>query len=246
MQILVIVPVTGLDDQYIEMRRVNLEKSKGSETHIDVVSLERGSASIDGAFDDVFATPEILRCIQQHHDQYDGFVIHCAADPGVDAARELTRKPVVGAGQASMCMATLVGTRFGVISPDGEAITSVYRRAWRLGYAQNLVSVTSLDIPVLDLYPHADITKAAFLEAARRLVSESQIDTVVPGCGAFSIWADEFTEQLGIPVMNPGACALTLVETLVRLRISHSRLAFATLAVKDRQIDAIEYSRGSM
>ena len=242
MKIIVIIPVTGLDDDFIEKRRKNLLEKKAPDTEIDLISLEKGSASIEGDFDDAFSAPEILKTIMNHHENCDGFLIHCAADPAVDAAREFTDKPVVGIGEASMCFATMVGSRFTIISPRREAVTSIYRRVRKLGFEKNLASVRSVDMPVLDLYPHEADAKKAFLEKARKAIEEDQIDTIVPGCGAFSIWADDFALELGIPVLNLGACGLCMTEALIRLNLSHSRLAYGLIGRKSRSIGPIEVS----
>jgi len=246
MKILTIVPITGLNDQYIEMRRANLNKKKARDTQITVVAVESGPASIEGSFDKSFATPEILKRIIQDHDAYDGFLIHCFLDAGVEEARELTPKPVVGVGEASMCFAAFIGNRFAIISPRGGAMTAfTYRLSKKLGFENNLVSVRDLNLPVLTLYNDVLGTKRAFLDEVKRVIVEDKADTIIPGCGAFSVWAGEFSEELRVPVLNPGACGLAMIESLIRLNLSHSRLAYGELSEKSRNIRAMEYNYGS-
>ena len=66
------------------------------------VTAPYGPESIEGYYDEVFAVPPMLEAIRAHEGEFDGVVVACFDDTGVDAARTITRKPVVGICQAAM------------------------------------------------------------------------------------------------------------------------------------------------
>src|SRR5436305_14418620 len=65
-------------------------------TEIVTTQPERGPLTIESYYDEYLAIPGILEEIIRDEAQFDAFIVACWGDPGVDAARELTTKPVIG------------------------------------------------------------------------------------------------------------------------------------------------------
>src|SRR6476469_6989792 len=100
-------------------------------TTVVAVNPEMGPASIESHYDEALAVPGLLAEIARGEQAgADGYVIACFGDPGLDAARELARGPVVGIAEAAMHYATFLGRGFGVV-------TTLSRT---LGRARDLVS----------------------------------------------------------------------------------------------------------
>ena len=86
-------------------------------TEILAVCPSEGEPSIAGHFDEAIAAVGVLEQIKAGRQQgVDGHVIACFGDPGLLAARELAQGPVVGIAEAAMHMATLVATRFSIVT----------------------------------------------------------------------------------------------------------------------------------
>jgi hypothetical protein len=83
-------------------------------TEIEAVNPPMGPVSIEGFYDEAFAVPGLLGDIAGH--PADGYVIACFDDTGLDAARCITDAPVVGIGEAAFHMASLLATKFGVVT----------------------------------------------------------------------------------------------------------------------------------
>ncbi len=60
-----------------------------------------GPSSIQGAADGETAVPGLLSLIEAN-EHMDGFIIGCFDNTGLDEARKLTNKPVIGIGQGSL------------------------------------------------------------------------------------------------------------------------------------------------
>ncbi len=86
-------------------------------TDIVAVCPPDGVPSIEGHFDEAIAAVGVLEQIKAGRQQgVSGHVIACFGDPGLLAARELAQGPVIGIAEAAMHMATLVATRFSVVT----------------------------------------------------------------------------------------------------------------------------------
>ncbi len=76
--------------------------------------------------------PPMAQLLRQNYDAFDAFVVACHSDPNLDALKEISRKPVVGIGEASMKIASMLGRRFSVVStakhsiPNKEALVRKY------------------------------------------------------------------------------------------------------------------------
>jgi Asp/Glu/hydantoin racemase len=83
-------------------------------TEIIAVTSGHGPVSIEGYYDEAMSLSSLLQAIRQHQD-HDAVVIACFDDTGLDAARCLTDKPVVGIGEAGYRMAAMLSNRFAVV-----------------------------------------------------------------------------------------------------------------------------------
>ena len=85
------------------------EKYCAQGTEITTISPDWGPRSIEGHFEEYLSAMATVETVANFKEDYDAFVIACYGDPGVSACREITYKPVVGIGEASMHMACFVG-----------------------------------------------------------------------------------------------------------------------------------------
>ena len=71
-----------------------------------------GVAALDGFRDDVLGAAAVVKEISANEGSFDAAILGCFAEPGLFAARELTRAPVVGIGEADFLTAMILGRRF--------------------------------------------------------------------------------------------------------------------------------------
>ncbi len=201
-------------------------------TQVSVVSLDWGTASIESQRDEALVVPDILaKVVQAEAEGVDAVVVDCMADPGVPAARELVRIPVVGPAQASMHLAAMLGHRFSVITVFESDIPAVEEQVLRYGLAGKLASVRAFNIPVLDLDTDREATVRTLVDVGERAVREDGAHVIVPGCTglgglARSIEAGLRERGLDVPVLDPPLVAMKLAEALVTLGYSHSKVSY--------------------
>jgi allantoin racemase len=61
------------------------------------------------------AAPGMIKLVKENQAQYDAFLVACHCDPNLEAIQRITKKPVVGIGEASMKIASILGQSFSVI-----------------------------------------------------------------------------------------------------------------------------------
>jgi Asp/Glu/hydantoin racemase len=78
-------------------------------------------------------------------------VIACFGDPGLLAARELAQGPVVGIAEAAMHMATLVATRFSIVTTLPRTLIIARHLLHQYGFHDHCAALHAIDLPVLAL-----------------------------------------------------------------------------------------------
>ncbi len=81
---------------------------------IDVVTTPEGPPAIYSWRDWHAAVEPVCRRIE--HDPADVYVVACASDPGIEAARASTARPVLGVFRSAVATAVARAERFGVIA----------------------------------------------------------------------------------------------------------------------------------
>ncbi|ROQ56105.1 allantoin racemase [Rathayibacter sp. PhB152] len=193
-------------------------------TEIVAVTPPMGPASIESHYDEALAVPGLLHeIVRGDAAGSDGYVVACFGDPGIDAAREIARGPVIGIAEAAMHMATLVGRRFSVVTTLSRTSGRAWDIAHRAGFDRACAGVHACDIPVLELDdPHSDARRVILEECAAALASDGS-DVIVLGCAGMADLCRDLSRELGVPVIDGVASAVRLVEGLVAMGVTTSR-----------------------
>jgi allantoin racemase len=182
-------------------------------TTVSAVTPEMGPVSIESHYDEALAVPGLLAAIARAEAEgtADGYVIACFGDPGLDAARELARGPVVGIAEAAMRTAAYLGRGFSVVTTLDRTRGRAEDLAAHYGLARFCRRVRAVEIGVLDLEEPG--ARDGVLAECRRAVAEDGADAVVLGCAGMA----DLCREIGVPVVDGVAAATRTVETLVAL-----------------------------
>jgi allantoin racemase len=191
-------------------------------TEIIAVTSRSGPVSIEGYYDEAMAVPGMLQVIQSRRD-FDVIIIACFDDTGLDAARCITDKPVIGIGEAGYRVASMLANKFSAITTLSRSVPALEHNLFRYGMERQCIRVRSSDIPVLDLEENS--VKAAEIIALEieRAIREDRAEAIVLGCAGMTDLADSLSRQFGLPVLDGVACAVSLGESLVRLGVKTTR-----------------------
>lgn len=222
---MVVNPITTRE--FESLTKDEFEAAARADVEIEVVSLDEGPPSIESRYEEELAARDILRKVERANAEgYDAVIINCFGDPAVGAAREISKIPVVGPGEASFLLACCLGQNFSVVTMVDSLVPVVIENLRRLGLSNRLASIRALGIPVLELMDRARV-KSALLEISKKAVREDRAQVIVLGCTGLVGLAAEVQRELGVPVVDPAIASLKLAEALVDMKLSPSKAAYA-------------------
>lgn len=192
-------------------------------TEIVAVNPASGPASIEGYYDEALSLAGLLQVIRTTPD-FDAVVIACFDDTGLDAARCLTDKPVIGIGEAAYHFASMISNKFSVVTTLARSVPALEHNLHKYGLIARVARVRSSEVAVLELeHPGSDACNRISAEIGRA-VAEDLCEAVVLGCAGMADLADALAAEHGLPVLDGVSCAVGLAEAMVKLRLKTSRL----------------------
>jgi allantoin racemase len=222
-RILILNPVST--DIWNELAYNYCSKIVDPDTEIHVKNLSNGPRAIEYDYDREIAAPYVVEeVIKANKEGFDAIVINCFDDPGLDAAREVSDKLVLGIGESSITTALLLGHRIAIISTGRQSIPIYHRKAMTLGIEGRIVHIAGIDVGVLDIRKDIDNVKEILLGEIERSVRHHGAEVVVLGCGGFIGLAEELSTKTKVPVIDPTMVTVKLAESLTRLRLMHSKV----------------------
>lgn len=180
-------------------------------------------ASIEGYYDEALSLVPMLKLIEAYPES-DAFVIACFDDTGLDAARCITDKPVIGIGEAAYHMATLVATKFSVVTTLERSVPALEHNLQRYGLASRCVKVRSSNVAVLELEDPASSAQQRIRVEIDQAIAIDRAEAIVLGCAGMADLADTLSRDYGVPVLDGVRCAVAMAESLVRVGLKTSKM----------------------
>jgi Asp/Glu/hydantoin racemase len=138
----------------------------------------------------------------------DAYIIACGSDPGIEAVRGVTCRPVFGIFRAAVAAAMAQAEWFGVIGMMDES-KARHRVALRaMGVDNRLAGEVALNLAMEKLL-EPDAARTALVAAARDLVAAGA-EAVVLGCTGMTHHAAALRCAIGVPVIEPVGAAVGL------------------------------------
>jgi allantoin racemase len=191
----------------------------GVEFQVVCMSIDSAPRFIETYGDQLRTGPAMLQLVKSCEEAFDAFIVACHSDPNLDALKEASPKPVVGIGEASMKMATLLGHGFSVITTDKHSVPGKLALARKYHLDGSLVSVRAPE-RAAGFANDADMV----LTLAKAAIDEDLAEVIVLGCAGFTGMDKRVQQQLGVPVLDGIVCALIIASGLVRYGVSTSKV----------------------
>ncbi|XAW87605.1 aspartate/glutamate racemase family protein [Vibrio sp. CDRSL-10 TSBA] len=220
MKILVVNPNTTATMTEKACHAARQVASEGTE--IIAVTSASGPVSIEGYYDEAMAVPGMLQAIRAQPD-FDAVVIACFDDTGLDAARCITDKPVIGIGEAGYRVAAMLSNKFSVVTTLGRSVPALEHNLMRYGMERQCIRVRSSEIPVLELEQEGSAAFDTIAQEIERAIREDRAEAIVLGCAGMVDLAESLSHKFSLPVLDGVTCAVSLCESLVRLKAKTTR-----------------------
>ena len=193
-------------------------------TQIDAVQPSFGAPAIEGHHDEVWAAAGVTEQVRRGEAAgAQAHVIACFGDPGLHAAREIARGPVIGIAEAAFHAAALVATGFSVVTTLARTCVIAEHLVLQYGFERRCRGIHGTDIAVLELEDPASNAYARILDCAERALVRDRSGAIVLGCAGMSDLCRSLQQRLGVPVIDGVAVAVKLAESLVSLGLGTSK-----------------------
>ncbi|NHC35830.1 aspartate/glutamate racemase family protein [Scytonema millei] len=195
------------------------------DTEIIACNPTMGPVSIEGHYDEALSVVGLLEEIHQGEATgVDGYVIACFGDPGLLAARELARGPVLGIAEAAMHAASFVATGFSIVTTLKRTRVIAQQLAENYGMSRFCRNIRAIDLPVLELEIVGSLARKAIIQECKSALAEDDCGAIVLGCGGMADLSAEISGEIGIPVIDGVTAAVKFVEALVSLGLRTSKV----------------------
>ena len=185
---------------------------------VECISTPGSPPFIETYRDQKVAAPGMLKLVKEHHQSVDAFIVACHCDPNLDLMKEVCLKPVVGIGEASMKIASMLGHRFSVISATSHSIPNKEALIQRYNLQNYLASIRAPQIQT-----DGPRSRETYLGLAQLAIEEDQAEVIVLGCAGMAGLDKYLQKELGLPVLDGIACALIITAGLVKYGVSVSK-----------------------
>jgi allantoin racemase len=186
---------------------------------------------------------------QAQAEGFDAFAMCTLPNPMLRECRAIVDIPVIGLGEATFHLASMLGQRFGVMMfidrmvPLYQEQIAAYGLQDRCAVVRKAEGITFQD--VLAGYTDPAPAIAKFETAARAMIRNDRADVIVPGEVPLSLLlARNGVSRIdGVPIMDTLACCLKMAEMMVDLKrttgIWQSREGFFNAAPSKARMDEV-------
>ncbi len=202
-------------------------------TEIMCVHPENVPQIITGQYDEALAVPGLLEEVGKAEDEgFDGILISCFGDPGLQPARELTHIPVVGTCESCMLIGAALAQRFSVITVPATFVCLAEDLAKLIGVHEKLASIRHLGVEAYTLGTEKLIDR--IYEESVRAIEQDRAHALALGCTCMLDLAIPVRKKLierkgyDVPVIDPIGAPLKFLESLIDLGLSQSKLTYMT------------------
>lgn len=178
---------------------------------LEVMQLAEGVPAIV-TWRDWFQVAEPL-CRAIEREEAAAYVIGCVSDPGLEAARTATDRPVLGMFRCAVAAALTRAERFGVLGFTWRSEQRQRRALQSMGLEGRMSGWIALDLP-MEVLTDPLAPQARIAEAARRLAAGGA-EAVILGCAGMARHVAVAAEASGLPVIEPCQAAATAAQLAV-------------------------------
>ncbi len=211
-------------------------------TEILACNPSMGPVSIEGHYDEAVSVLGVLDEVRKGEAQdVAGYVIACFGDPGLLAAREIAREPVIGIAEAAMHAASFVATGFSIVTTLARTGVIARHLVDMYGMARVCRGIRAIEVPVLDLEDKRHEAYRSILQECQRALAEDGSGAIVLGCAGMADLAADIQRQVGVPVIDGVGAAVKFVEALAGLGLSTSKVGDLAYPIAKPYTGALAY-----
>jgi allantoin racemase len=193
-------------------------------TEIVGVTPRFGAASCEGNFESYLAAVAVMDAVTSYPKPFDAVVQAGYGEHGREGLQELLDVPVVDITEAAASTAMFLGHKYSVVTTLDRTVALIEDRLKLAGLDARCASVRASGMAVLELEEDPEGAVEAIINQAMLAVSQDKAEVIVLGCGGMAGLNDQIRQRAGVPVVDGVAAAVAIAESLVRMRLSTSKV----------------------
>jgi allantoin racemase len=194
-------------------------------TTIVATSPAMGPASIEGHYDEAVSVLGVLDEVRRGEAEgCSGYVIACFGDPGLLAAREVARGPVVGIAEAAIRAVSFIAGSFSIVTTLERTREIARHLVDTYGMGRQCRSIRATELAVLELETTGSAARRIIAEECWRAVKEDRAEAIILGCAGMADLSADIGREIGVPVVEGVTAAVKLLEALLALELRTSKI----------------------
>lgn len=195
------------------------------QTEIIACNPAMGPVSIEGHYDEALSIVGLLQEISKGEAiGVDGYIIACFGDPGLLAARELTRAPVLGIAEAAMHAASFIATGFSIVTTLSRTRIIAQQLVENYGMSRFCKNIRATDLAVLDLEIEGSNARRIITQECQKALIEDRSGAIILGCSGMADLATQISQEIDAPVIDGVSAAVKFLEALISLGLTTSKV----------------------
>lgn len=227
MKIFIINPDYGVSRKDMDDRCRILQNFTGSDVFLHMECLRETKVEINSLSDVFLAAPEILQmgCVAEK-EGYDAVVLYCFSDPAAEALREKVNIPVIGGAQTSLYASLCISRHVSILLADKSRIPEKRNFLSTFGISsERITSVDAIDFHGKSIWDNREEALEELIQKGMEM-KEKGAECIVLGCLSFLGLASSVSETIHIPVIDPAVSAVSMAESMVRQKLSNSKISY--------------------
>lgn len=183
-----------------------------------------GAESVEGDYESYLAAVAVMETVKAYPEPFDAVIQAGYGEHGREGLQELLDVPVEDITEAAATTAMYLGHRYSVVTTLDRTVPLIEDRLLLAGLSARCASVRASGMSVLELESDPDAAVQAIVDQAVRAVREDHAEVICLGCGGMAELKAKVAEHTGAPVVDGVTAAVTIAESLVRLKLSTSKI----------------------
>jgi len=193
-------------------------------TEIVGITPRFGADSCEGNFESYLAAIAVMDAVTSYPEPFDAVIEAGYGEHGREGLQELLDVPVVDITEAAASTAMFLGHKYSVVTTLDRTVPLIEDRLKLAGLDARCASVRASGMAVLELEEEPDRAVEAIINQAMLAVTQDKAEVIVLGCGGMAGLDEQIRQRAGVPVVDGVAAAVTIAESLVRMRLSTSKV----------------------
>jgi allantoin racemase len=205
------------DPQYEELLSTKLQGVAGVGNEVLVEAVPSGPFTLEHRYYLSLVIPDLVHRAYSLRNSVDAIVMGGGLDPAVKETRELVDIPVVGAGEAGLHVAALLGNKFSVLTGRRSLVPKVEALVTGHGLQSRLASIRPTSLSVEELRELTDESLNRIGKSIACAVEEDGAEVIVSACGSLGEAFAMLKNQFSVPLIDSRLVALKLAIFLADL-----------------------------